>query len=92
LQALPHAANEAEAVRSWRTDNALAEKTPRNMVAKSIFCSMISPFYFFHFGRAGGGPSGWQTPVVPPPTPKKQPHGRLQMSPLVHGLPHATIA
>jgi hypothetical protein len=51
-----------------------------------------SPFCLTHFGSEGAGPSGWQTPVVPPPTPKKQPHGRLQMSPLVHGLPHATIA
>jgi len=45
-----------------------------------------------YFGRAGAGHSGWQTPIVPPPTPKQQPHGRLQMSPFMHKLPHALIA
>ncbi|HEY2117007.1 MAG TPA: hypothetical protein VGJ51_18055 [Candidatus Angelobacter sp.] len=47
---------------------------------------------FVYFGRAGAGHSGWQTPVGPPPGPKQQPHGRLQMSPVVQKLPHATIA
>jgi hypothetical protein len=45
-----------------------------------------------YFGRAGAGHSGWQVPKVPPPTPKQQPHGRLQMSPVVQELPQALIA
>lgn len=45
-----------------------------------------------YFGRAGKGHSGWQVPMVNPPTPKQQPHGRLQMSPVVQGLPHALTA
>ena len=46
------------------------------------------PVYFL----AGAGHSGWQTPTGPPPGPKQQPHGRLQMSPVMHELPHALIA
>lgn len=45
-----------------------------------------------YFGRAGAGHSGWQVPTGPPPGPKQQPHGRLQMSPVVHELPHALTA
>jgi hypothetical protein len=60
-----------------------------NIEARSAFFSIGMLLYFF---RAGAGHSGWQVPTVPPPTPKQQPHGRLQMSPLVHVFPHATIA
>jgi hypothetical protein len=61
------------------------------MVAKRTFFIVILPSGQLFF-RAGAGHSGWQVPTGPPPGPKQQPHGRLQMSPLVHGLPHATIA
>jgi len=44
-----------------------------------------------YFLGAADGPSGWHVPVVPF-IPKKQLHGHLQTSPLVHGLPHATTA
>ena len=45
LQGLPHAASDEEAaVLNWRTESALAERTPINMVATRIFFSMISPF------------------------------------------------
>jgi hypothetical protein len=44
-----------------------------------------------YFLGAADGPSGWHVPVVPF-MPKKQKHGLLQTSPLVHGLPHATTA
>jgi len=49
------------------------------------------PFAANYFLGAADGPSGWHVPVVPF-MPKKQKHGLLQMSPLVHGLPHATTA
>jgi hypothetical protein len=82
-----------EAVRSWRTEVALAERTAANIAAvTTFFTTVLSLYLLAHFVGEGGGPSGWQTPVVPPPRPKKQPHGRLQISPLVQGLPHATIA
>jgi hypothetical protein len=41
---------------------------------------------------AGGGPSGWHTPVVRPLNSPKQKQGHLQMSELVQGLPQATTA
>jgi hypothetical protein len=53
---------------------------------------LLKPAKLIYFGRAGAGHSGWQVPIVPPPTPKQQPHGRLQMSPVVQELPHATTA
>jgi hypothetical protein len=49
------------------------------------------PSTAFYLGTAGAGHSGWQVPVVPL-RPKQQPQGRLQMSPLAHGLPQATTA
>jgi hypothetical protein len=45
----------------------------------------------YFFLGAADGPSGWHVPVMPF-MPKKQRHGLLQTSPLVHGLPHATTA
>lgn len=90
-QELPHAANGA-AVLNWRTEIALTEGTLRNMVAKGFSSARFFFFRFLHFGRAGAGHSGWHVPVVPPPGPKQHPHGRLQVSPMVQKLPHATIA
>jgi hypothetical protein len=89
----PQVAVVREAVRSWRTESALAERTAINVVANKIFFSMfvllLRPTYF---SGAGGGPSGWQTPVVLPLNRPKQKQGRLQMSELVQGLPQATTA
>jgi hypothetical protein len=56
-------------VPSWRSENALAETTAINIVANNTFFIVIlSPVNYF-VGE-GAGPSGWQTPVVPPPKPK----------------------
>jgi hypothetical protein len=92
-QGPPQAVTMLEPVRSWQTEFALAERTAAIIAAVTTFFTMVLSLYLLaHFVGEGGGPSGWQTPVVPPPRPKKQPHGRLQISPLVQGLPHATIA
>jgi hypothetical protein len=65
------------------------ESIAMNMEPNRTFFIIGILLYFF---RDGAGHSGWQVPVVPPPRPKQQPHGRLQMSPVVQKLPHATIA
>jgi len=57
----------------------------------AIATLVISSFSLNHFVGEADGPSGWHVPVVPF-RPRKQRHGLLQTSPLVHGLPHATTA
>lgn len=90
VQGLPQATTACVPVRNWRTESPLAERTAINMVANKIFFIIASPhFTWIHFGDAGAGPSGWQTPVVPSPRPKKQKHRLAQIVARVHGLPQA---
>ncbi|HEY2169370.1 MAG TPA: hypothetical protein VGJ30_07065 [Candidatus Angelobacter sp.] len=51
-------------------------------------------FYLFvrHFGGAGAGPSGWQTPVVPFTPMKQMPHGFRQVVVLVQVWPQVAPA
>jgi hypothetical protein len=67
VQELPHALIAFVPVRNWRTDIALAERTPINIATnKSLLAIVRSPFLDqFKFGGGGGGPSGWQLPPVP---------------------------
>jgi len=66
MQELPQALIAFVPVLSWRTDSALAERTPMSMVANKIFFTMDGPLSSIQFvDPGGGGPSGWQKPPVP---------------------------
>jgi hypothetical protein len=79
------------ALLNWRTDIALAETHPETWLQIGLSSASSCSFTVRYFVGAADGPSGWHVPTLPL-RPKKQEHGYLQMSPLVHGLPHATTA
>jgi len=54
VQELPHALTAFVPVRSWRMDIALAERTPKNMVANKTFFAIIdSPYIGITSGLPG---------------------------------------
>jgi hypothetical protein len=59
---------------------------------EKVLCCYLTRFAEAALAGAGGGPSGWQTPVVPPSTEIKHKQGRTQMVELVHALPQAVPA